>query len=727
TYHDSSPDEKHQLINKYLQEGGIRNIGWIATYSESSTAKDTDLAKAETGYFTAQKIFEREGVVVTDKKRQQAVLEAMLVANYKDNDVKYTKLEDLRKEIANCPELTKYYFVFNKSTTVHKDTKTQQVDLTANLKTAGLANALKDAPASGGIKVKIENPEKAAAKQQATVLQSAKSVIVKLLEPIEDGLVALKSVKKAEYTDFVKEGTGHVEKARGYVDKVRGRLGEQLAMENDEGTSKETWKAHIDAMDGLATLGAVHADGLKHFKHRMSDADCANASNVSDLARGESDENAHRDVLRKLLSQTKWPRLFTFEVPIYDPKTDKESTAPLHMMLPHEVLSVMCRWSALDKLASTEHLRPELKSKLQEVRRFLSESNSSSSSASGPVTIAIGIWCDGVPIKGDKSESLEMLSMSFPGLQSSIRIPLTCLNKKFFLKSGATWDALFKVVAWSCHVMLSGFFPAKRWDGAPLDGQRARMAGQDLGARAALLEIRGDWAMLKASFRMPSWSSKRNCCFVCQATHANMRDVSPHAPWRTKMWSNAELLVDMMENYTMYSPIFEAPFVEIHTFAIDWLHCCDLGVCQDFLGNAMFLMQQKMPGRTVNDRINQLFVHIREYYKQHSVQDQLGALTLLMIRKPNKSPKLRSKAGEARGLVGWVKEACDQFLRGFGESSEEDTCRIAASHLYACYNNLSQESFNPELLSHHCREFLKLYVALERAVNDIDDPASADP
>ena len=270
TYHDSSPDEKHQLINKYLQEGGIRNIGWIATYSESSTAKDTDLAKAETGYFTAQKIFEREGVVVTDKKRQQAVLEAMLVANYKDNDVKYTKLEDLRKEIANCPELTKYYFVFNKSTTVHKDTKTQQVDLTANLKTAGLANALKDAPASGGIKVKIENPEKAAAKQQATVLQSAKSVIVKLLEPIEDGLVALKSVKKAEYTDFVKEGTGHVEKARGYVDKVRGRLGEQLAMENDEGTSKETWKAHIDAMDGLATLGAVHADGLKHFKHRMS-------------------------------------------------------------------------------------------------------------------------------------------------------------------------------------------------------------------------------------------------------------------------------------------------------------------------------------------------------------------------------------------------------------------------------------------------------------------------
>ena len=465
----------------------------------------------------------------------------------------------------------------------------------------------------------------------------------------------------------------------------------------------------------------------KRARTLFQDADCANASNVSDLARGESDENAHRDVLRKLLSQTKWPRLFTFEVPIYDPKTDKESTAPLHMMLPHEVLSVMCRWSALDKLASTEHLRPELKSKLQEVRRFLSESNSSSSSASGPVTIAIGIWCDGVPIKGDKSESLEMLSMSFPGLQSSIRIPLTCLNKKFFLKSGATWDALFKVVAWSCHVMLSGFFPAKRWDGAPLDGQRARMAGQDLGARAALLEIRGDWAMLKASFRMPSWSSKRNCCFVCQATHANMRDVSPHAPWRTKMWSNAELLVDMMENYTMYSPIFEAPFVDIHTFAIDWLHCCDLGVCQDFLGNAMFLMQQKMPGRTVNDRINQLFVHIREYYKQHSVQDQLGALTLLMIRKPNKSPKLRSKAGEARGLVGWVKEACDQFLRGFGESSEEDTCRIAASHLYACYNNLSQESFNPELLSHHCREFLKLYVALERAVNDIDDPASADP
>ena len=216
--------------------------------------------------------------------------------------------------------------------------------------------------------------------------------------------------------------------------------------------------------------------------------------------------------------------------------------------------------------------------------------------------------------------------------------------------------------------------------------------------------------MLKASFRMPSWSSKRNCCFVCKATPETMRDLGPAAPWRTKLWNNAELLTEMLELHNNYSPIFEAPFVDIHTFCIDWLHCCDLGVCQDYLGNAMWLIATKLPGDTMDQRTRALFDDIRQYYAASRCENQLSTLTPLMLRKAaSKAPKLRSKAGEARSLVDWVVAACDKYLQGsYGLSSEEYACRLASKHLQACYRNLPAESFDADDLAFHCKQFLHL-------------------
>ena len=36
------------------------------------------------------------------------------------------------------------------------------------------------------------------------------------------------------------------------------------------------------------------------------------------------------------------------------------------------------------------------------------------------------------------------------------------------------------------------------------------------------------------------------------------------------------------------SALFSAPGLQIDCFVIDWLHACDLGVAQDFLGNLIF-------------------------------------------------------------------------------------------------------------------------------------------
>ena len=461
--------------------------------------------------------------------------------------------------------------------------------------------------------------------------------------------------------------------------------------------------------ENLADLFLSGEISGKRARSLYEDAEDAEAVNVSDVASGSTDHNAHRDVLRRLLHKTKWPDLFECDIPIYDPRTNNESVAHVSMLLPHELVHTICRWNldSIDEFASVEDLRPELAKKMEEVQSFLQ-----GSSASPLPLVGLGLWADGVPIKGDRSESLEMITLSFPGLgqRQSIRIPLTVMNKKFFLKDGRTWDALFKVISWSCQSLLSGCFPSHRWDGTPLPGKRAKKANRALHVRGALLEIRGDWAMLKASFRMPSWSSKRNCCFVCQATPETMRDLGPDAPWRTKLWNHAELLTEMLELHNNYSPIFEAPFVDIHSFCIDWLHCCDLGVCQDFLGNAMWLITTKLPGENIDLRTRTLFDDIRQYYATTRAENQLNALTPLMIRKAaSKSPKLRSKAGEARSLVDWVVAASDKYLQGpYSLSSEEHACRMASKELQACYQNLPAESFDADDLAIHCQQFLHL-------------------
>ena len=333
--------------------------------------------------------------------------------------------------------------------------------------------------------------------------------------------------------------------------------------------------------------------------------------------------------------------------------------------------------------------------------------------------LGFGLWADGVPIKFDRSESLEMLSLSIPGLdeRSTIRLPITCINKKYFLRSGKTRDALFKVIAWSFQCMLQGRFPERFWDGSSLDKKRMRKANQSLLGHGILLEIRGDWACYKSSFRMPGWNSNRNCCFVCQATPATLREVGPGAAWRGKFWDHDALLTDMLETWGRYSPIFEAPFSSIKILCIDWLHTADLGVAQDFLGNCMFLICSRLDGPTHDARVQQLFADITEYYSASRVESRLNCLTSLMIRKAaNKSPKLRSKAGEARDLIDWAAAAVDKFLQGYGSSSEEEACRLAAKQIQACYQCLSRENFDSSTLRHHAHQFLGLYTALESTV-----------
>ncbi len=71
-------------------------------------------------------------------------------------------------------------------------------------------------------------------------------------------------------------------------------------------------------------------------------------------------------------------------------------------------------------------------------------------------------------------------------------------------------DDISRVIAWSMQHMAAQKWPTTREDGEPWklsDSNKKKHAGKDLQLAAVLSEVRGDWKMMKDTFRFPGWNS----------------------------------------------------------------------------------------------------------------------------------------------------------------------------------------------------------------------------
>jgi hypothetical protein len=108
--------------------------------------------------------------------------------------------------------------------------------------------------------------------------------------------------------------------------------------------------------------------------------------------------------------------------------------------------------------------------------------------------------------------------------------------------------------------------------------------------------------------------------------------------------------------------LFSCPGFTIEMVTIGALHCLDAGVTQDILGNTLWEAVKWLGalGRTQELRVQTLWGKMQAYYKANKIQGGLQGLTLLMIKQPGKAPKLRSKAAQARHLIGFGKLVAQQ-------------------------------------------------------------------
>ena len=444
----------------------------------------------------------------------------------------------------------------------------------------------------------------------------------------------------------------------------------------------------------------------------LNDAADAGASGCRSMRRPATGNNTARNLRRAYSKRNQWPSLYLCSVRVKHPKSGEECVEQLAFMLPHESIEVLARLGDPTVLQARLGMDPKSQQHLE-----------SCEAKAGCQLVGVGLWGDGVPCNWDRTESAECFSVNLPGQAKDykgLRLPVTTLSRKMI--GPHTWHDIMEVIAWSFRHLAAGVWPLKRHDGSDFskaDARRATSAGQPLGIRGALVEVRGDWKMFAEVFGFPKWNNSAGLCWRCNCTPDQITDVGSNASWRRTRTAHWELIAKIRANGAKLSPLLQAPWVTNEIFRVDWLHAADQGVTADWLGHVFKLLLTKLPGNTLNERTSALWSQIRAFYEAGAVQDRLQNLQYTMIQQPQKAAKLRASGAQVRALVPFAAEAANRLLNTGGLVDE--AARAGTNHLAKCYGALSNDSIHAvDTLKESSMRFALQYVSLRNA--HADDP-----
>jgi len=162
---------------------------------------------------------------------------------------------------------------------------------------------------------------------------------------------------------------------------------------------------------------ASHLEGGGDFKK------LAKAGN-----KGKYKGNLHRDLLSKLAkAQRGWPALYHVQLPLWCPKKQQMVQQWVPMLPPHQLIKSLLSINSSQDLLVTARLAATARAHLERCKQALGCTQ----------VVPLALWGNGVPCNWDRSESLEMMCLSLPGLAnkgSQLHIPLVGISKKFFVK-----------------------------------------------------------------------------------------------------------------------------------------------------------------------------------------------------------------------------------------------------------------------------------------------------
>ena len=358
--------------------------------------------------------------------------------------------------------------------------------------------------------------------------------------------------------------------------------------------------------------------------------------------------------MNTLISGTDLPDLYYADVPVHDEKQNKTMNVLLPFLLVHEMLTWLLE-KGRDKLSRVCCFQGKAKQSKHE--RVCSSCGILSS-----ITAALGLHGDGVPFLN--AQSVEVYSWNFVSLPQAERVLFCCLEKRYLCRCGCggrhTLNALMRVFVWNMKVLCLSVNPSSRHDGSewsPSDKNRKKKGGVKLGFRVCWEQLRGDWAFFKQLFGTQGWASK-SICWRCEANRSThpFWDFKASAAWRKTKRNTAMFMKEMYKNTgDLLCVLFQCPGWSIDIIAIDVLHTCDLGTSQDALENLFYeALDNKIvcPGRSKDDRLQSLWMKIKEYYRKYTPTTRISNLTMGMVKASHKkAPRFRAKGTETRHLI----------------------------------------------------------------------------
>ena len=419
---------------------------------------------------------------------------------------------------------------------------------------------------------------------------------------------------------------------------------------------------------------------------------------------------------RHLRKTHQWPDLYWAQIPMKNPKKKNHDLSQqwLPFLLPHECLGKYFTqpnaWKEGMPTQGTFNCN-----RLNEA---------CASNGNPPMTMyPMGLHGDGVPVQGRMNQStLDFWSFNLPCSKtfSAMRIPICCLDTRMIAPD--TIQAICEILLWSFDRLNKGIYPTARHDGSPWlkhDAYRKFWAGAALPGKATLIQIRSDWDWNCKYFGAGQWNEKKGCCWLCQATPDNWREMSQSMARLEQSLDKANYLAFLEDRDKPINPLFQLPNVSNKTLMPDWMHVCDEGCLAVAAGQILKELLPSFPGTSQDERCANLWQEVQKMYDERGwpACKRLKKLTLKDIVKPKKVPELDCKAHEVRHFCPLLEPLCKRQCLHEGNWHQKAVYKVAkyCSHMYD-----SLEVSNKKSLVKAGRKFISQYMALEGEVQASD-------
>ena len=472
----------------------------------------------------------------------------------------------------------------------------------------------------------------------------------------------------------------------------------------------------------------------KFKKGKLSAVELVQGSNAapstdSKLAKcaagGKHPGNAHRDVMLNLGRKSKFPDVYSADLPLWNHDENQKEWSEAYFLLPYEVVDTMITDEDLEKLTNLRPDNPH-KATIDDWR--------SKMGLDPEVPIApCGLWGDSAPV-GNRDSVTMLLFNILCANTSQYRFWVTALCKRSLCNCGCagmcTFEEIWKVMAWAFAATILRIYPSVRHDGVPFaqskrrgDKQRAMKATakQRMKATLAPIQKRADWSWYKQILAFIGWKGEgatgRNC-WKCFADHSTVpwTDFRLNALWRSRMMTHRDYITYVLNKIGYVPGIFSLPGFCIAYATIDLLHCGCLGVVAYLAGNVLFELFQ-MIGGLITSSLKQMG-EISRMIKAASkaigqVRPPMNYITLPMIKLSGKSPTLRAKGSEARTLLPVLRHIFENY---FPPTCHRDELRLACiqklDEVYKSIKAWTTESPKASECALYARQHLLLYSEL---------------